>query len=210
MRDEPSPRKPDADASTSRTLLLRVREAEDREAWDEFVGRYAPKIFQWCRRYQLQDSDAADVTQDVLVKLVRAMQTFHYDPARGSFRGWLKTVTANAVRDAANSMKKAGRGSGDTSIGQALANIKDEKAVESLSKEIESCYQQELLAEAERSVRQRVQPHTWEAYRLTAVEQQKAAEVAETLSMPVAEVYVAKSRVVKMLRATVQQLTGDG
>ena len=127
--------------NTSRTLLLRVREPQDRQAWEEFVNRYAPQIFNWCRRYQLQESDAADVTQDVLVKLVRTMQDFQYDPARGSFRGWLKTVTANAVRDLVGNWKKAGRGSGDTAVLQVLATIEDEKAIEALSAEIEACHQ---------------------------------------------------------------------
>lgn len=194
---------------TSRTLLARVRHADDRLAWQEFVDRYAPRIFHWCRRYQLQESDAADVTQEVLVKLVRAMQSFQYDPRRGSFRGWLKTVTANAVRDLLNSWKKAGRGSGDTAIGRVLASVEDERAIDALRDEIEACHRLELVAEAERFVQQRVQPHTWLAYRGTAVEQRKAAEVARELGMPVAEVYVAKSRVLKMLRAAVRQLSDE-
>lgn len=196
-------------ANTSRTLLLRVREAEDREAWVEFVDRYTPKIYNWCRRYHLQESDAADVTQEVLVKLVRAMNSFEYDPQRGSFRGWLKTVTANAVRDLVASWKKAGRGSGDTAIGQVLAMVEDEKAVESLRSQIETCHQEELLAQAERLVEPRVQSHTWQAYRLTAIEQRRATEVAETLGVPVSEVYVAKSRVLKMLRQVVQELSDE-
>lgn len=188
---------------------MRVREPQDRLAWEEFVNRYAPKIFNWCRRYQLQESDAADVTQEVLVKLVRAMQDFQYDPARGSFRGWLKTVTANAVRDLVGSWKKVGRGSGDTAVGQVLATIEDEQAIEALSTEIETCHQQELLAEAERLVQPRVQSHTWQAYQLTAVEQRTAADVAQRLDMPISEVYVAKSRVLKMLRDAVQQISDE-
>ena len=194
-------------AQTSRTLLLRVRQPDDREAWDEFVDRYAPRIFNWCRRYQLQDSDAADVTQDVLVKLVRSMRNFQYDPARGSFRGWLKTVTANAVRDTVASWRKAGRGSGDTAVGRVLATIEDEQAVQSLSQEMESCHQQELLVEAAGLVRSRVRPHTWQAYQLTAIEGRKAADAAAELGIAVSDVYVAKSRVLKLLRETVQQMT---
>ena len=207
MANQNWPPNTEYEARTSRTLLLRVREPEDRQAWEEFVNRYAPKIFNWCRRYQLQESDAADVTQDVLVKLVRAMQDFQYDPAQGSFRGWLKTVTANAVRDLAGKWKKAGRGTGGTTVGQVLATIEDQRAIEALSAEIETCHQQELLAEAERLVQPRVQPHTWQAYQLAAVQQRKAADVAEELGMPISEVYVAKSRVLKMLRDAVQQLS---
>jgi RNA polymerase sigma-70 factor, ECF subfamily len=206
MANESWPLNTEFGANTSRTLLMRVREPADRQAWEEFVNRYAPKIFNWCRRYQLQESDAADVTQDVLVKLVRAMQEFQYDQTKGSFRGWLKTVTANAVSDLVGKWKRVGRGSGDTAVGQILATIEDQRAIEALSAEIEACHRQELLAEAERLVEPHVQAHTWQVYRLAAVEQRKAADVAEELGMPVSEVYVAKSRVMKMLRDAVKQI----
>ena len=198
------------ESTTSVTLLLRLRDVTDHEAWNVFVERYAPKIFAWCRRYQLQESDAADVTQEVLAKLVSAMQSFQYDPSRGSFRGWLKTVSGNAVRDLLRSWKSHGRGSGDTQILDTFASLDDSGALNELVNQIESEYEQELLREAEQRVRLRVKPHTWSAYQLTAVEQRTSTEVARTLQMPVAEVYVAKSRVIKMLREEVRRLDGDG
>ena len=69
---------------------------------------------------------------------------------------------------------------------------------------IEAEYEQELLAEAERRVQLRVQPHTWLAYHETAVENRPSQEVASELGIRVTDVYVAKSRVIKMLRAEVQ------
>jgi RNA polymerase sigma-70 factor (ECF subfamily) len=196
----------DPGSATSVTLLTRLRDLDDREAWNAFVDRYAPRIYGWCRRYQLQDSDAADVTQEVLRKLVGAMRQFEYDAARGSFRGWLKTVTANAVRDLVRSVELAGRGSGDTQVMQRLASLEDEASVADLSTRIEAAYEQELLEEAEARVQLRVKPHTYQAYRCAAVEQQPPAEVAAQLGMSVDEVYVAKSRVIKMLREEVKKL----
>ena len=58
-------------------------------AWASFVDRYAPAIFHWIQSHGLQDSDAADVTQEVMLKILRSIRTFEYDPARGKFRGWL-------------------------------------------------------------------------------------------------------------------------
>src|SRR5262245_38241448 len=75
------------DSRTRSTLLLRLRDLSDRAAWEEFLDSYAPKIYGWCRRFHLQEADAADVTQEVLGKLVSALRRFDYDPARGSFRG---------------------------------------------------------------------------------------------------------------------------
>ena len=194
------------DTSTSVTLLLRVRELDDREAWDRFVTAYAPQVFAWCRRHNLQDSDAADVTQEVLTRLVRTMKTFTYQPQRGSFRGWLKTVTQNAVRDLIADCRRQGRGAGDTQAAHAFASICDDAASAELEERISAQYEQELLREAEARVQARVQTKTWTAYRLTAVEQQSAQSAAEELGMPVSEVYVAKSRVIRMLRDEVTRL----
>src|SRR5436189_5212995 len=84
---------------TSPTLLGRLREAPtDQAAWDEFVERYGRKIYVWCRQWNLQEADAEDVTQNVLIKLADKMKVFVYDPEK-SFRGWLKTVTRNAWSD---------------------------------------------------------------------------------------------------------------
>ncbi len=194
------------DTSTSVTLLLRVRELEDREAWDSFVATYAPHVFAWCRKHNLQESDAADVTQEVLTKLVRTMRSFRYDPQRGSFRGWLKTVTQNAIRDLVADCRRHGRGAGDTQAGRALAEICDDEASAELEQRITSQYEQELLREAQARVKGRVQTKTWNAYHQTAVHQQSPQSVAKELAMPVSEVYVAKSRVIRMLREEVEQL----
>ena len=77
----------DHPSTTDVTLLGRLRQdPKDQAAWSDFVARYGPKILQWCRRWRLQESDAQDVTQDVLLKLNGLMATFVYDPS-GSFRG---------------------------------------------------------------------------------------------------------------------------
>lgn len=193
---------------TSSTLLLRLRDLNDEEAWEEFLTRYTPRIFAWCRRYNLQESDASDVTQEVLRKLLRAMRSFQYDSSRGSFRGWLKTVTNNAIRDFVSTLKNPARGSGDTLVHSNLAAIQDPDALAALAKTIEAESEQELLCEAESRVRLRVQPHTWQAYELTARQQVKAADAANQIGMPVSEVYVARSRVIKMLRQEVEKLNG--
>src|SRR5262249_46801901 len=84
--------------ATRASLLLRIRDPQDRQAWGEFVALYAPLIHAYGRKRGLQDSDAADLTQEVLRRVSRSAGEFRYDPARGSFRGWLLTVTLNEVR----------------------------------------------------------------------------------------------------------------
>ncbi len=196
----------DSSSRTSPTLLCRLRDLSDHDAWNEFLDRYGPKIFGWCRRYKLQDADATDITQEVLTKLVRAMRDFEYDPARGSFRGWLKTVTNNAIRDLMQSWNRPGRGAGDLNDLDVLAAIQAPDAIAELAAAIEAEAAHELLREAEERVKLRVRPHTWQAYFRAVVEERPAATVAQELKMPVSEVYVAKSRVIKMLREEVRKL----
>jgi RNA polymerase sigma-70 factor (ECF subfamily) len=196
----------DRDSRTRSTLLYRLRDLADQEAWTEFLERYAPRIYGWCRRYQLQEADAADVTQEVLGRLVRAMRTFEYDASRGSFRGWLKTVTNNAIRDFGQSLRRPGRGTGDSATVKNLEAIQAPDALAALTLTIEAEAERELLREAETRVQLRVKPHTWQAYHQTAVELRPAAEVAVALNMPVGEVYVAQSRVLKLLSQEVARL----
>ena len=188
---------------TSVTLLGQVRDASNEQAWKEFVRRYTPKIFSWCKQNSLQDQDAADVTQEVLMKLVSAMRSFEYEPAKGSFRGWLKTVTTNAVRDLVR--KRSGLPLTGGSNQQAFESLAEVDSIEKLADQIEAGYQEEILAEAESRVQIRVKPLTWQAYRLSA-DGKSATDIAKELNIKVADVYVSKSRVIKLLRETVAQL----
>ncbi len=205
MNHNPQPT-PAFETHTSATLLLRLQDIEDHEAWAAFVERYAPVVFSWCRRFHLQDSDAADVTQDVLVKLMRSMQSFQYEPGKGRFRGWLKTVTSNTVRDMARSWEGRIRGGGDDNTFELLNSLQAPDAIEALAADIEAQYQRELLERAAETVRPRVKPHTWDAWELTSINRLPAAKAAQQLNVAIGDVYVARSRVNKMLSEEVKKL----
>jgi RNA polymerase sigma-70 factor (ECF subfamily) len=190
-------------SETSPTLLGRLRQnPADPAAWNLFVRRYGPRIYAWCRLWHLQEADAQDVTQSVLVQMVSTMQTFTYRPS-GSFRGWLKTVTYHAWRKYLKSQQRAGRGSGDSA---ALAVLHELKARRDLFRELQQEFDLELLEEATARVRLRVHPRTWEAYRLFTEETLSAQEAAQRLHMQVAMVYVARNKVKKMLRQEIHKL----
>jgi RNA polymerase sigma-70 factor (ECF subfamily) len=195
MVDAPLPR-------TRVTLLARLRQnPTDQAAWDEFVERYGRHIYRWCRQWKLQDADAEDVTQEILAKLARKLRDFHYDPSQ-SFRGWLKTVAHHAWRDFVDS--RHGRAAaGDSRVRELLQTL---EAREGLVQKLEEAFDLELLNAAKVRVRLRVAPHTWEAFRLVALEGVPAAEVAAEVQMQVAMVYVAKSKVQKMLREEIRKL----
>jgi RNA polymerase sigma-70 factor (ECF subfamily) len=194
----------DAPMPTTRdTLLARLRQnPTDQTAWNVFVEHYGLHIYRWCRQWKLQDADAEDVTQDILVKLSRKLRDFAYDPSR-SFRGWLKTVAHHAWRDFVDSPRRTQAAVCDTYAWELLQTI---EAREDLIQKLEEAFDHELLEAAKVRVRLRVAPRTWEAFRLVALEGLPVAEVAATVQMQVAMVYVARSKVQKMLQEEIQKL----
>jgi RNA polymerase sigma-70 factor (ECF subfamily) len=192
-----------ANASTSPTLLGRLADSPtDQAAWTEFVDRYGSQIYGWCQRWGLQPADTQDVTQNILLELARQMGDFRYDPA-GSFRAWLKTVAYRAWCKFAQARRRPGLGSGDSAVASLLESV---AAGDDLLGRLEEESERELLEKAMARVRLRVQPHTWEAFRLTALEDRPGGEVAQQLGMKVATVFVARSNVRKMIEEEIGRL----
>jgi RNA polymerase sigma-70 factor (ECF subfamily) len=195
------------ESGTRITLLGRLRrDPTNQAAWAEFVDHYGAKIYAWCRKWNLQEADAQDVTQNVLLKLARKMGEFTYDPSR-SFRAWLKTLTHHAWSDFLASRARPGLGSGDSHTSNILHSV---EAREDLVRQLEEEFDRELLREAMLRVRLRVAPQTWQAFTLTALEGLSGAEAAARIPMQVAQVFVAKRRVQKMLREEVARLEQSG
>jgi RNA polymerase sigma-70 factor (ECF subfamily) len=198
--------------STSPTLLRRLwGPGNDEEAWRAFLARYGPLIQRWCRRLGLGPDDADEVGARVLAKLATALRTFEYDPS-SRFRRWLKAVVGNAVhsywREAAR--RPGGRGSGDTGV-QDLLGQAEAPDVDGLVGALDEGLAHDL-ERAERvaaAVRRRVEPHTWQAFWLTAIEGVPAKEAAARLGLTLTSVYVAKSRVGKLLQARAAELQGQ-
>jgi RNA polymerase sigma-70 factor (ECF subfamily) len=192
------------ESHTRLTLLGRLARsgAADQAAWAEFVDHYGRKVYQWCARWGLQEADAEDVTQTVLLKLAARMKDFAYDPAR-SFRAWLKTVAHHAWRDFVDARQRAAVGDGGSA---ALERLHTAEARDDLEHRLEEQFDQELLERAMQGVRLQVAPHNWEAFRLTAVEGVPAAEVARRLDMKVARVYAARSHIQQRLQEECRRL----
>jgi RNA polymerase sigma-70 factor (ECF subfamily) len=191
-------------SATRRTLLERLAgsRGSSQAAWSEFVRRYGRKIYGWCLRWNLQDADAQDVTQIVLLKLAGRMREFRYDPDR-SFRGWLKTVTHNAWRDFIASRQSAALGAGGDLAAERLDSI---AARDDLSCSLEGVFDLEILEIAIQRVRLRAATHTWTAFSMTAIEGKEAPEVARRLGMKIARVYAARSTIQQRLQEECRRL----
>jgi RNA polymerase sigma-70 factor (ECF subfamily) len=180
------------------SLLIRLRDSQDHLAWTEFVELYAPLIYDFACKQGIQDADAADLTQEVLRAIARAIKRFDYDSQRGTFRGWLFTLVRNKLRNFLVRRKRHSQGSGDSAVQQVLAEF---PAPQDDPEELweRECERRRFNWAAER-VRNEVHDSTWQAFWRTAVEGQSGQEVAEALGLRVASVYVAKGRVMARIK----------
>jgi len=199
---------------TSASLLAQLADSQDRIAWQRFFDRYHPLILGWCGRWKLAQPDREEVAAMVLAKLAEQMPLFRYDPRRGAFRGWLKTVVENAIRDLLRGwQRKPGmRGTGDSRVQEFLGQLEEPSSAESLAEELDTQMDQDrqLAKQAQALVRQRVAAPTWEAFWLTAIEGRRGSEAAARLGMKVTAVHMAKSRVARMLREEISRLQQEG
>jgi RNA polymerase sigma-70 factor (ECF subfamily) len=189
---------------TRPSLLVRIRDAADHRAWSQFVEVYAPLIYGHARRHGLQDHDAADLTQEVLGRVARAVRGWEFDPRRGTFRGWLFTVVRHKLLDFQAGRDRQPQGSGDTGVLECLNQqpAPDDGA----EADWERDYEQQIFAWAAHQVRPRVEPHTWEAFWRTAVGTEDTKAVAADLGITVAAVRLAKSRVMAQIRKLIAHL----
>ncbi len=188
---------------TSPTLLGLLRhDPTNQAAWSRFVDRYGPVIYGWCRSYRLQEADAEDVTQAVLLRLADKMRVFAYDPSR-SFRGWLRTLTLHALSDFWQRQKETPVGSGDSQVRDWLQDV---EARQDLAARLEEEFDQELLEEAIARVRLRVSPRRWEVFRLQAIEGLSGAEAAARVKMPVASAFSVRCKVQVILTEEIRRL----
>ena len=179
--------------TTSASLLQRLRQPGEQEAWDRFVKLYTPLLYHWARRAGLHEPDAADLVQDVFVALLRKLPEFTYDPQR-SFRSWLRTVTLNHWRNRCRQRVPA-----------ETAGLDEVAAPDGLEAFEEAEYRRHLVGRALELMQTDFQPTTWKAFWEFVVNGRSAAEVAAELGLAEGAVRAAKFRVLGRLR---QELDG--
>ena len=192
---------------TRPSLLARIKDTGDRQAWAEFVDIYAPLVYGYVLKQGLQDADAADLTQEVLGAVARSAARLDYDPKRGTFRGYLFRVVRNELIDFGAARKRHRPGSGDTGVKRQLeeqpAPTRDEVA------DWEREYERQLFGLACDQVRRDFQESTWQAFWLTAIQGKAGKHVADVLGMTTAAVYLAKRRVTERLRQQIEFLRAE-
>jgi RNA polymerase sigma-70 factor (ECF subfamily) len=186
---------------TRPTLLLRLRDKENAQAWQEFVRLYTPLIFGFGIKRGLNETDAAELCQEVMCAVAGGIERFSYDPSRGSFRSWLMTVTRNRFNSFLERQYRRAPSNGSTTVMNLLA----ERPSEEEANQWDAEYQRRLLDWAAEQVRGEFETSTWEAFWRTAMLDQSGQEVADALGISVGAVYIARSRVIARLREKISR-----
>ena len=193
---------PNSPPETRASLILRLRNADDMAAWEEFAGLYGPVVFRVARRRGLQAADADNLVQEVLLAVAQSVSRWIDRDDRGSFHAWLLRIAHNEAVDMLH--QRATRALGqDGERGQQLLN--DVSVRNDISSLIDREYEHELFRWAADRVRQVVSPSTWQAFWLTEVDGQTVQKAAESLRKSTGHIYVSRSRVMARIKELVQE-----
>jgi len=190
--------------TTRLSLLLRIRDSADAASWQTFVDLYGPVVYRYCRGRGLQDADAAEVMQEVLLEVSRSARKLDYDPARGRFRSWLGAVAHSKLYRWSRQKRRAAV-NGTTADIEILNETMTRVQVTAWTE----AFHRHILQAALARIRPRFAEATWQAFERVWLENRPAAEVAEELGQSVDWLYVAKSRVLKQLRLEIRELAED-
>lgn len=192
-----------AQTTTHTTLLARLGDSKNPEAWDEFCARYGDLIRGFAVRQGLQPADCDDCVQDVLLKLTGSLPRFQYDPAKGKFRSYLKTVVVHAVYER---FARKARSEKHVDIAHAAATDDADPAVEQ-AWELE--WRRYHLGLAMKRVEAEFSRRDIRAFEAYAVQGVAAQTVAAEMNMSVDQVYQAKSQILKRVSAFVAEQVAD-
>ena len=191
--------------TTRASLLLRLRDPKDHDAWAEFVSLYEPVVYCVLRRSGLQDADALEILQELFLAVNRNIGRWEHGAEHGSFRGWLRRVTRNLVVSWVRRQKRQ-----VTTSSLDLDSLLESPPIDGPeTDEFDRELRRALFHLASEQVRGEVRPQTWQAFWEVAVAGISVAEAASKLGITAGAVCVAKCRIIARLRAVVAEIETD-
>jgi RNA polymerase sigma-70 factor (ECF subfamily) len=189
--------------TTSRTLLDRLKDHRDAQAWRLWLAVYEPWLRDWLGRNHLQPADVDDLLQNILVVVSQKLPTFAHNGQPGAFRSWLRRILVHEVRYFFRGRQRQP----DEALPDWLDGLEDSGS--ELTRQWDAEHDQQLVRRLLGIVQSDFQPQTWEVFRLLVLEDRSADEVAGLCRMELNAVYVAKSRVLARLREELGGLVGS-
>jgi RNA polymerase sigma-70 factor (ECF subfamily) len=188
---------------TRQSLLLRAQTGET-NAWKDLTDLYRPLILGWLNRQGVAARDREDLSQEVLLSVVKHLPSFRHSGQRGAFRSWLRAIVCSRTADYWRAMDVGTQGKGGSGATAALQDIAD--ADSELNRQWDEEHDRYVLQCLIDMVEEEFEPYTMQAFRRLALDGISGAEAAEELGLSVAAVYVAKSRVLQRIRQEAEGL----
>jgi RNA polymerase sigma-70 factor (ECF subfamily) len=198
----------DRSLATRRSLVDGLANWGDRRHWQDFHRLYSKVIYSFARRAGLTDAEANDAVQETLLTVARRAEGFHYDPARGSFKGWLLQIARWRVAD--QFRKRLPSQPHRSNPGDSARTATIARAIDPAGPELEAVWNNEwyanLLETALQRVKQKVSARQYQIFDCYVVKEWPAEQVSRDLGVNLAQVYLAKHRVASLLKKEVEAL----
>lgn len=199
----------EAELHTRRSLVHRLRDLEDRHSWQDFFDTYWKLIYSVARRAGLTEHEAEEVVQETTATVARCIQEFKYDPSVCSFKNWLLHKTRWRIIDQVRKRPRVAvegfAPAADSSVTPALERIADPESLD-LDAVWEAEWQQNLIDAAMARVKRRIEPEHYQIFFLSAVRRLGPRQIARTLAVNVAQVYMVRHRVARLIRQEIRAL----
>ncbi|TWU65373.1 MULTISPECIES: RNA polymerase sigma factor [Crateriforma] len=193
---------------TRHSLLVRLKDHDDQQAWTEFYEIYEPLIYRLARVCGLQDADAREVVQTVCLSVSRSIGQFRHAGRTGCFRAWLRQVTRNQT---INQLKQCSRhpGLGDGPEAVQWDQLQHDAAPpdQVVGAKFDREHRRQVFCWAAEKIQPRFSPVNWQAFWRTCVDGESIASVAEALNLSPSQVHVARCRIIARIREVVTQHT---
>lgn len=188
--------------SQTSASLLRAARVQDPGAWQRLVETYGRRVYRWCRQSGLQPADANNIAQDVFAVIAAKLSTFEYRHDGDTFRGWIRRITQNKIRDHFRKLQKVPRASGGTAWFRQLADMPSQQTIEDKEPTTTGTSSTESSANAElvRQVKDCVSQRDWQFFWRVVVDGQSAVEVGDEFGVTANTVRIVKMRVLRKLR----------
>ena len=189
------------DPETQLSLIVKIRDAGDEDAWSEFVQIYQPVVQRFVRRHSLQYADAVEITQEVLSRVAKSIESWDANHQKSTFRGWLYRITRNITIDFLRKKKieRQRMASSDAGLSQVADMGNNDQ-----SQEFEREFEKQVFYWAAEKLKPSFKPANWQAFWMSTIDGVPVIDVAKQLQMTPGNVYVARSRIMSRLSELVQ------
>lgn len=200
---------PDEYIPTRASLLARLKRWDDHEGWKCFFDTYGKLIYSVARKAGLGDAEAQDVVQETIITVAKKLPEFKYDPAIGSFKGWLSQLTRWRIID--NLRKKQYESHGEKfrreeTLDTAIAEHQPDSAGLDLEAVWDEEWQKQVMEAAMEKAKRQVSATQFQMFYLHVIKNQPAKDVARRLQAKLHEVYFAKVKVGRIVQKEVKNL----